>query len=37
MIQIHGIAEGLEGLAARRLRDLIVRAWPWVETDAGTT
>ncbi len=37
MIQVHGISEGLEGLAAQQLRDLIVRAWPWVETDAGTT
>lgn len=37
MIQVHGIAEGLEGLAALQLRDLIVRAWPWVETDTGTS
>src|SRR3954471_23077823 len=36
MIQVHGIAEGLEGMAAQQLRDLIVRAWPWVETDTGT-
>ncbi len=37
MIQVHGIAEGLEGLAAQQLRDLIVCAWPWVESDVGTT
>ncbi len=34
MIRIHGSSEGLEGAAATQLCNLIVRAWPWVETDA---
>jgi hypothetical protein len=35
MIRLHGSVEGLEGAAAQQLRDFIVRAWPWVETDAA--
>ena len=37
MIRIHGISEGLEAEAAVRLRDLVFRAWPWVETDAAAS
>lgn len=37
MISVHGNSEGLEGQAALQLRDLIVRAWPWVETDAASS
>ena len=37
MIRLHGSTDGLEGVAAQQLRDLIVRAWPWVETDKDTS
>jgi hypothetical protein len=37
MIRIHGSSEGLEATAAVQLRDMIVRAWPWVETDAAAS
>src|SRR5262245_40117116 len=37
MIRLHGSIEGLEGVAAQQLRDLIVRAWPWVETDPAAS
>jgi hypothetical protein len=37
MIRIHGVSDGLEAVAAGQLRDMIVRAWPWVEADAAAS